>query len=70
MRKTITWLVWMCAACVALTTACSPYEFEDPTGARVTILREQDPQEGDATPADASPSTQENASSPTPGSQK
>jgi hypothetical protein len=53
MKKTVNRIVLALCLCVLLTTACSPYEMKDPTGARIIMLNEGKPQKTDETQGDA-----------------
>ena len=60
MKKTVVWLVKVLSLFIILTVACSPYEFKNPTGARVTVIEEQksaQPSDGRTTAPSTVPAT-------------
>ncbi len=68
-KRNLIWLVQMFSLCVLLTIACSPYETKDPTGARVIMLRDEDPNTSDGPARDTTSHVSPDSSEQSTGSE-
>lgn len=53
MKNTFVWLILALALCLLFGVSCSQYEMEDPTGAKIIMLKDQGTQQNSETPDDS-----------------